>query len=62
MTEPENGLGNKFIVAAVQFCSNEDKNRNLKLAGTYIDMPLKMVQALSSCRRCLTAVAIQRLW
>ncbi len=41
MTELENGLGNKFIVAAVQFCSNEDKNRNLKLAGTYIDNAVK---------------------
>ena len=41
MTEPENGLGSKFIVAAVQFCSNEDKGRNLKLAGTYIDNAVK---------------------
>ena len=41
MTKPENGLGNKFIVAAVQFCSNEDKSRNLKLAGTYIDNAVK---------------------
>ena len=28
-------------MAAVQFCSNEDKNRNLKLAGTYIDNAVK---------------------
>jgi len=41
MTELENGLGNKFIVAAVQFCSNEDKNRNLKLANKYIDNAVK---------------------
>ena len=41
MTELENGLGNKFTVAAVQFCSNEDKNRNLKLASKYIDNAVK---------------------
>ena len=41
MTELENGLGNKFIVAAVQFCSNEDKSRNLKLANKYIDNAVK---------------------
>ena len=28
-------------MAAVQFCSNEDKSRNLKLAGTYIDNAVK---------------------
>ncbi len=28
-------------MAAVQFCSNEDKSRNLKLTGTYIDNAVK---------------------
>ncbi len=37
MTKSENGLGNKFMVAAIQFCSNEDKDRNLNLAGQFID-------------------------
>jgi len=41
MTELANGLGNKFMVAVVQFCSNEDKNRNLKLAGNFIDNAFK---------------------
>ena len=37
MVKSENGLGNKFMAAAIQFCSNEDKDRNLKLAGRFID-------------------------
>ena len=37
MAKSENGLGNKFMAAAIQFCANEDKDRNLKLAGPFID-------------------------
>lgn len=37
MTKLNSGLGNKFIVAAVQLCSNEDKGRNLKLIDRFID-------------------------
>lgn len=41
MTKLENGSGSKFIVAAVQFCANEDKARNLKLASRFIDNAVK---------------------
>ncbi len=36
MVKSKNELGRKFIVAAIQFCSNEDKAGNLKLAGKFI--------------------------
>ena len=42
MTESKNELGRKFIVAAIQFCSNEDKVGNLKLAGKFIDSAVKV--------------------
>ena len=41
MTESKNELGRKFIVAAIQFCSNEDKAGNVKLAGKFIDDAVK---------------------
>lgn len=41
MTKLGNGSGSKFIVAAVQFCANEDKARNLKLASRFIDDAVK---------------------
>jgi deaminated glutathione amidase len=37
MVEAENGLKNKFVAAVIQFCSNEDKDRNLKLVSQFID-------------------------
>jgi deaminated glutathione amidase len=37
MAKFKNGLENKFIVAAIQLCSNEDKDRNLKLVSQFID-------------------------
>ncbi len=33
--------GNKFIVAAIQLCSNEDKNGNLELVSQFIDIAVK---------------------
>ncbi len=41
MTELKDGLGNKFIVAAIQLCSNEDKDRNLKLVDKFIENAVK---------------------
>ncbi|ODS31096.1 MAG: N-carbamoyl-D-amino acid hydrolase [Candidatus Scalindua rubra] len=41
MVKLEKGLGDKFIVAAIQLCSNEDKNRNLKLVSQFIDNAVK---------------------
>ena len=41
MAELKNGLGNKFIVAAIQLCSNEDKDRNLKLVDKFIENAVK---------------------
>lgn len=41
MTEPNNELGRKFIVAAIQLCSNEDKTRNLNLVSKFIDNAVK---------------------
>ncbi len=41
MAKLEDGLGNKFIVAAIQLCSNEDKDRNLKLVDEYINNAVK---------------------
>ncbi len=41
MPELDDGLGNKFIVAAIQFCPNEDKDRNLKMADEFIENAVK---------------------
>ncbi len=41
MAKSINGLGRKFIVAAIQFCSNEDKAGNLKQAGKFIGSAVK---------------------
>jgi len=41
MTELKNGLGHKFKVAAIQFCSNEDKDRNLNLVDKFIGNAVK---------------------
>ena len=41
MAKSKNESGRKFIVAAIQFCSNEDKAGNLKLAGKFIDNAVK---------------------
>ncbi len=37
MVKAENGLKNNFVAAVIQFCSNEDKDRNLKLVNQFID-------------------------
>jgi len=42
MTESKNELGRKFIVAAIQFCSNEDKAENLKLVSKFVDNAAKV--------------------
>jgi predicted amidohydrolase len=41
MTELKKGLGRKFKIAAIQFCSNEDKARNLKLVDKFIGNAVK---------------------
>ncbi len=41
MAKLKDGLGNKFIVAAIQLCSNEDKDRNLKLVDQFIENAVK---------------------
>ncbi len=41
MAKSKTGLGRKFNVAAIQFCSNEDKAGNLKKAGKFIDSVAK---------------------
>ncbi len=41
MTEFKNGLGRKFKVAVIQFCSNEDRDRNLKLVDKFIEDAVK---------------------
>jgi predicted amidohydrolase len=41
MAKSKTGLGRKFNVAAIQFCSNEDKAGNLKQAGKFIDSAAK---------------------
>jgi len=41
MTESKNELERKFIVAAIQLCSNEDKAGNLKLVSKFIDNAVK---------------------
>ncbi len=41
MAKSKTGLGRKFSVAAIQFCSNEDKAGNLKRAGKFIDSAAK---------------------
>ncbi|MCP4273602.1 MAG: carbon-nitrogen hydrolase family protein [Gammaproteobacteria bacterium] len=41
MAELKDGLGNKFIVAAIQLCSNEDKDRNLNLVDKFIENAVK---------------------
>ncbi|MHC4268378.1 MAG: carbon-nitrogen hydrolase family protein [Planctomycetota bacterium] len=41
MAKLKDGLGNKFVVAAIQLCSNEDKDRNLKLVDQFIENAIK---------------------
>ena len=41
MVKFEDGLEDKFTAAAIQFCSNEDKDRNLGLAGQFVDAAVK---------------------
>ncbi|MCP4264952.1 MAG: carbon-nitrogen hydrolase family protein [Candidatus Brocadiaceae bacterium] len=41
MTEFKNGLGRKFKVSVIQFCSNEDRDRNLKLVDKFIGNAVK---------------------
>ncbi len=41
MTKPDNRLDGRFVAAAIQLCSNEDKARNLKMASRFIDDAVK---------------------
>jgi len=41
MTKSKGGFGRKFIVVAIQFCPNENKSGNVKLAGKFYDNSVK---------------------
>ncbi len=41
MVKHENRPIDKFMATAIQFCANEDKDRNLRLANQYIDVAVQ---------------------